>query len=127
MSKQIKLLGYRQDVRQLLKASDVFLFSSLQEGLPVSVMEAMAAGLPCIVSNIRGNIDLIDEKLGGYLFDRKDIGNLSKLIKKISIDKTIRKKMGLYNQGKILAFDEKNVRKIMNKEYSSLLGEKNGI
>lgn len=123
MTKKIKLLGYRQDVRKLLKACDVFLFPSLQEGLPVSLMEAMAAGLPCIVSNIRGNNDLIDENCGGYLFTCKNINELCGLIKKINFEKNKYKSIRLYNQRKILTFDKKNVYNIMLKEYQSLLGE----
>lgn len=65
---QVHLLGYRNDIAELYKASDVCCFPSLQEGLPVAVMEAMACGLPVVCSNIRGNVDLIDEE-GGAIFD----------------------------------------------------------
>lgn len=51
--------GYRSDVKQLLHAVDAFVFPSTQEGLPVAVMEAMAAGLPIVCSRIRGNVDLV--------------------------------------------------------------------
>ena len=54
MEERVHFLGFRTDVAQLLMASDVFVFPSLQEGLPVSQMEAMAAGLPCAVSEVRG-------------------------------------------------------------------------
>ncbi len=66
-SDRARFLGFRTDVAALLSASDAFLFPSLQEGLPVSLMEAMAAGLPCVVSNVRGSADLIAEGEGGYL------------------------------------------------------------
>ncbi len=64
LSERVKLLGFRTDTSELLQASDIFVFPSLQEGLPVALMEAMASGLPCIVSKIRGNVDLIDESTG---------------------------------------------------------------
>ena len=58
LEKQVKLIGYRKDIIDLLKISDCFIFPSKQEGLPVALLEAMAAGLPCICSDIRGNRDL---------------------------------------------------------------------
>ena len=69
LEKQFHLLGYRTDVAELYKTADVYLLPSVREGLNVSVMEAMASGLPCIISDIRGNRDLIDDGKGGYLVD----------------------------------------------------------
>ena len=63
----VHFLGYRTDIKELLKASDIFLFTSKQEGLARSLMEAMACGLPCVVSKIRGNTDLIKGTSCGYL------------------------------------------------------------
>lgn len=64
---QFQLLGFRKDIPELLNSSDLFCFPSLQEGLPVALMEALASGMPCIASDIRGNNDLINEKK--YLFE----------------------------------------------------------
>lgn len=62
-TRRLILLGYRKDIADLLYSSDLFVFHSLQEGLPVALMEAMAAGLPVVCSKIRGNIDLIEKVL----------------------------------------------------------------
>lgn len=48
---KVKFLGVRNDVDRLLQAVDIFLFSSIKEGLPVTCIEAQAAGLPCIISD----------------------------------------------------------------------------
>lgn len=61
---RIHILGYRKDVSEIYAMSDIFVFPSYREGLSVSLMEAMATGLPCVVSKIRGNSDLIDESRG---------------------------------------------------------------
>lgn len=58
---RVKLLGYRADIKEMLSVADCFIFPSKQEGLPVALMEALAAGLPCICSDVRGNIDLAEE------------------------------------------------------------------
>lgn len=62
LEKQIYLLGYRTDIIEIYKSVDLFIFPSKREGLSVALMEAMACGLPCIVTNIRGNSDLIQQK-----------------------------------------------------------------
>ena len=64
---KVHLLGRRNDVAELFKCSDVFVHPSFREGLPVAVMEAMASGLACVVSNIRGSRDLIVHGKGGII------------------------------------------------------------
>ena len=78
LSNKVKLLGYRKDVIEILKISDFFIFPSKREGLPVSILEAMACDLPVIASNVRGNRDLIDKE---NLFEPDDIEVLIKILK----------------------------------------------
>lgn len=63
----VYFLGYRNDICQICHASDLFVFMSLQEGLPVALMEAMACGLPVICTPIRGNVDLVKDGETGLL------------------------------------------------------------
>ena len=81
LSSRVQLLGFRQDICQLFQAADAFVFPSFREGLSVSVMEAMASGLPVACSDIRGNTDLID-KNGGALFNPHSQAECSSAIKK---------------------------------------------
>lgn len=67
VDKQVHFLGFRNDIKELLKASDTFLFTSKQEGLARSLMEAMASKIPCVVSKIRGNTELIGNNENGFL------------------------------------------------------------
>ncbi|MBD5434621.1 MAG: glycosyltransferase family 4 protein [Treponema sp.] len=64
----VKFLGYRKDIADLCRASDVYVSVSLQEGLPVSVIEAMACGLPIVASDIRGHRDNVVDGENGFLF-----------------------------------------------------------
>ena len=68
---RVHMLGYRRDVAEIYKVSDICCLPSLQEGLPVALIEGMACGLPVICSRIRGNVDLVD-KHGELLFDSHD-------------------------------------------------------
>ncbi len=71
ISDHVHLLGYRTDVSEIYTASDLFIFPSLQEGLPVALMEAMASGVPVICSDIRGNTDLIENGTSGEVVSTK--------------------------------------------------------
>ncbi len=79
VSEQVHLLGYRNDVIGINYSSDAFCFPSIREGLSVSLMEAMACGLPVVCSRIRGNEDLIDEN-GGRLFNAFDSADCARAV-----------------------------------------------
>lgn len=111
---RLHLLGYRSDIPQIMKACDIFVFPSLREGLPVSVMEAMASGLPCVVSRIRGNIDLIDEN-GGGLFDPHSAEDCFRTID--GLRQSDLRQMGTYNASRVLPYSHKCVGEVMQKIY----------
>lgn len=67
LEKNIQFAGFRSDVHEILQCADCFVLSSFREGLSVALMEAMTEGLPVVCSRIRGNVDLIEEGVGGYL------------------------------------------------------------
>lgn len=102
---QVHFLGYRSDVYELLQISDCYLSTSQREGLPRALMEAMACGLPCIVSDIRGNADLIKDELGGYLVPTNDSEYISAKINSLSSDELLREKMRLTNLENVKSFD----------------------
>ena len=69
---EVKILGFRKDINRILTASNLFFLPSFQEGLTLSVIEAMSFGLPCVVSNVRGNRDLIVDNKGGFVVEPTD-------------------------------------------------------
>ena len=83
LQKNVFLLGYGKDIAEMDSAADVFLFTSKQEGLPVAVMEAMAQELPCVVSDIRGVTDLIQNGSGGYVCRLKDAKGFADAVKRV--------------------------------------------
>ena len=120
LGNKLKLLGYRTDVSEIYKACDIFVFPSFREGLSVSLMEAMAAGLPCVVSRIRGNIDLIDEDKGGFLIDPHDIKGFSSAINIISNNRDIQQEMSKYNLEKVSRYDSHIIMKRMKEIYETV-------
>ncbi len=73
---QLFLLGFRTDVIEICKSSDLFVFPSLQEGLPVALMEAMSCKTVVVCSKVRGNVDLIQNDT--YLFEPFDIPDITR-------------------------------------------------
>ncbi len=120
LENQVHLIGYRTDVYKLCNSADVFIMPSLQEGLSVALMEAMASGLPCVASKIRGNVDLIEEGKGGFLCAPDDVSGFAEAINKIATDEELRKNMQEYNKEAIKKFDISVVKAEMEKIYSEV-------
>lgn len=119
---QIHFLGFRTDIKELLKVADIFLFTTLQEGMPRSMMEAMASGLPCIASKIRGNVDLLEDGKGGYLVPVDDVSVIAEKLRKLVSAAELRKKMSERNLIRIKDFDTVKVKEIIGKIYREELG-----
>lgn len=118
LESQVYLLGYKGNVNQYLSIADIYAFPSLQEGLPASLMEAMAVGLPCVVSNIRGNNDLIVNGKGGYLVDTNSPREYAQYLDRLMSSKVLQKSMSQYNIERVKLFDVETVNQQMNRIYN---------
>lgn len=118
VSHQVVFAGYRGDVKELLHCVDAFAFPSLQEGLPVALMEAMSAGLPVVCSRIRGNTDLIEDGKGGFLFDPHDVDGVKCSMEKII--KSAPEEMGRLNINTMKKFDISTVNEKMRNIYQNI-------
>lgn len=92
--KDIQLLGFRNDVNELLQITDIVSLLSHREGLPKSIMEAMAASIPCVVSDTRGLRDLISNDRSGYVVPHGDDISLVESLVSLLNDKEKRGRMG---------------------------------
>lgn len=106
----LRLMGFRNDVADFYDAADVYVLPSIREGLNVSLMEAMASGLPIACGNIRGNTDLIDS----CLFSPTDLDEIKKAIEQ-AIEK--RKELSQRNLRKIQSFNLQTVKKSVSDIY----------
>ena len=121
VEKQIHFLGFRRDVYRLCSAADIFLFASLQEGLPVAVMEAMACGLPIIASNIRGNVDLIEPEKGGWLVAPTDVDGFVAAIQDAMRHREVWQQMKAYNLAKVQRYSIDAVVEQMAEIYKTVM------
>jgi glycosyltransferase involved in cell wall biosynthesis len=94
----VSFLGHRGDIPALLPALDVFVLSSLWEGLPYAILEAQAAGLPVVASRIPGCRELIQEGETGFLVEINNQQEISERICRLLDSETLRTEIG--NRGR---------------------------
>jgi len=95
LDRNVKLLGYRDDIPSLLTAADIFCMPSLNEALGYSLLEAMAAGIPVIASNVGGIPEALTDGKEGLLVPSGDVRELSLAIQKLISDDELAKRLGL--------------------------------
>lgn len=117
---RVVLAGYREDIKELLHAADAFVFPSLQEGLPVALMEAMAAGLPSVSSRIRGNVDLISDGIEGKLVEPMDIRGYAQAVMELERQPSVREKLIANSKRKIQQFSIEHVHEKMKQIYLTI-------
>ena len=94
LARYLYLTGSRDDVPELLNMFDLFVITSLWEGLPITILEAMACSLPVIASDIPGNNEIVMHGETGFLYPKGDIEALSEKIIKLVDDPVARATMG---------------------------------
>jgi glycosyltransferase involved in cell wall biosynthesis len=94
LESRVTLLGERSDIPELLAAADVYLNTSVAEGLCNAVMEAMAAGLPVLATAVGGTPELITDAETGLLFPARDVARGVDLLESLVASPALRQKLG---------------------------------
>ena len=117
--------GYIEDVRPELAKASIYISASLREGLPVSVMEAMAMEKPVVAYNIRGVRDLVVNGETGFLVPFGDVQGLAEKICFLIQNPEVAREMGRKGRERVLKeFDLKIIMESMRKLYEEALGLK---
>lgn len=117
LENSIYFFGLRNDIPEILNASDIFIMSSDYEGYPLSIMEAMASRLPVISTNVGGVPEIVKDNVSGILVPPNDIEKLSSVMAYLYENPEVRKKMG--EEGRKIALENFSVEK-MCKSYEEL-------
>ena len=99
--KNATFLGFRKDIPEILAASDIYVLPSFAEGLPNTLMEAMASKLPCIASNVGGIKVLIKDKENGFLVRPGNHKQIKEKIELLAKNKKLREGFGKKSEEKI--------------------------
>lgn len=94
LTDSVRLLGNRRDVAQLLAECDVFVLSSIAEGMPITVLEAMAAGLPVVATNVGDLASVVDAGVTGTLVPPRDAPALAAALGRYVADEKLRRRHG---------------------------------
>ncbi len=96
LQNSVLLTGERSDIEHCLRGMDVYVLPSFYEGFSVTILEAMAAGLPIVAGRVGGTPELVQNGRNGYLFDlsRSHENELSRLMGQLGEDRLLRERMG---------------------------------
>lgn len=119
---QVDCLGLSNQVPQLLAQAGIFVLCSRYEGLPLSIIEAMCAGLPIIASDVGGVRELVEDGVNGFLVPAGNQTALSKSLDRLQSDTALRARMGQASRERYLAsFTDKKMAAAVRQRYCSML------
>lgn len=93
LEEYVELKGVVSNVNEYLQQADIYCGSSLVEGLPISILEAMACGLPVVSTKAGGVVDIVKDDVNGYICDDFDEDHYASLIEKIILNEQLRTNM----------------------------------
>jgi glycosyltransferase involved in cell wall biosynthesis len=120
LGERLRLLGYRTDVPDLLAASDLFVLASAHEGLPVSIMEAMLAGLPVVATAVGGVPEAVDDGVTGTLVPAHDARALADALGSLVADPERRASAGAAARERGRRFDISTAVEVQQRAYAEL-------
>jgi glycosyltransferase involved in cell wall biosynthesis len=126
LAERLILTGLRQDVPELLAAFDVFVLSSLWEGLPRVLPQAMATGLPVVATAIDGSAEVIEHGVNGLLTPPGDPPALAQAVLQLLQDRSLAQRMGEAGRARAAEFDVRTMAGQIDALYLSLMQKKLG-
>jgi glycosyltransferase involved in cell wall biosynthesis len=121
LSKNVRLLGRRNDVDRFLAAADIFVLPSRWEGLPIALLEAMSMGLPVIATNVQGVDEVIMKQEYGLLVPVEDADRLAAAILQLLRNPQLRKEMGIAGRKRLV--DVYSIDRMAERYLSLILAE----
>jgi len=121
LGERVRFLGFRDDVVPLLRAADLFVLSSYLEGLGTSVLDAMAAGLPVVATEVGGVPEIVRHEATGLLVRPRDPAALAAAMARLAEDPPLRARLGAGGRALAREFDADRTAAATRSLYQELL------
>jgi glycosyltransferase involved in cell wall biosynthesis len=95
-------LGYQEEVAPFYAAFDAMILPSINEGTPVSAIEALAAGRPVVATRVGGVPDVVREGENGFLVEAGDVDALAERLARLAADPELRKRLGAAGRARVV-------------------------
>lgn len=118
---QVDFLGYRNDLSELIPMCDAAVSSSLREGLPVNIMEAMACGLPVVATRNRGHEELVTEGKSGFIVAPDDADEFASRLLLLFRFRDTRLRMGEHGMARMKEFSQDRVLEELKELYKPMM------
>lgn len=125
ISESVCLLGLRRDVDRLLAAADAFLLSSVSEGIPVTIIEAMGVGVPVVATSVGGVVELIDDGVTGLTAPSGDAERLAAALVKMRTTPGLAEGISIRARGRAVnQFSEQRMIERYGHVYREMVGQR---
>lgn len=125
LTDRVLFLGWREDIPSLLHAFDLFVFPSLSEGMGRALVEAMAAGLPIVATNVCSEV--LGDGEAGYLVEAASAPSLASGIEKLLVDPELRSRLAEAARRRARNYSVETMLQKIEAVYQDVLANKNGI
>ena len=116
LGNKVRFLGIRKDIKEILSFTDIFLLTSLWEGLPLTLLEAMSMSIPVISSEVNGTTELIRNGVNGYLIAPGDLNGYVNKVTRLLQNPSCIQRMGL--AGRQIIEERYGIWDMINKTYN---------
>ncbi|MFQ5422273.1 MAG: glycosyltransferase family 4 protein, partial [Anaerolineae bacterium] len=124
LTERVTLTGLRRDVPELMAAFDLFVLTSLWEGLPRVLPQAMASGLPVVCTAADGSAEIVQDGVNGFLVERGDVAAMATRVGQLLADGKLRQRMGENGRVTAQTFSARQMVDDIHRLYQQLLVDK---
>lgn len=121
LQKHVRFLGHQENIPKLLKSADLFVLPSLKEAFGLVLLEAMAAQLPIVATNVGGIPEIVEDRKSGFLVEPKNPDILAKTVLMLLNNKPLRDKLAFLGHHRVKQFDVQTMVEKTKKVYHKIL------